>query len=192
MQIRHGSVPPHVALSLRAGPDVRGHLYAGFWRRLAAWLLDSILLRTVQLLVAAVVQLLAPNDLQAQAQVLPIAFYTGWAYYALLESSPTQATLGKLALGIIVTDVHGDPISFRRASARYWLKVLSTLLCMIGWLMAAGPGKRALHDVLAGTLVLQRASVPLQLAGDETTAGEHWDGQRWVAAGGLPAEPRQG
>src|SRR2546429_1563516 len=141
--MRHGSIPPHVALTLGVGSEVTGHLYAGFWRRLAAWLIDTLLLGLVQLLIAALVQLLAPNDFQAQAQVLPISFYLGWAYYALLESSPAQATLGKMALGIVVTDVHGDPITFRRASIRYWAKVLSTLLFMVGWLMAAfTPTKR--------------------------------------------------
>jgi uncharacterized RDD family membrane protein YckC len=191
VQVRHGSLSPHVALTLGVGSEVKGHLYAGFWRRLAAWLIDSMVLGAVQLLIAAFVQLLAPNDFQAQAQVLPISIFLGWAYYSLLESSPAQATLGKLALGIVVTDVRGDPISFRRASIRYWAKVLSTLMCMVGWLMAAfTPTKRALHDVLAGTLVLQRATVPLLVAGDDTVAGEHWDGQRWVAAGGPPVERR--
>jgi len=106
----------------------------------------------------------------------------GWAYYALMESSPAQATVGKIALGIYVTDVEGDPIDFRRASIRFWAKVISTLTLMLGWLMTAfTPRKRALHDILAGTLVLRRATVPLLPSpADEALAiGERWDGSRW-------------
>ena len=165
-----------------------GHPYAGFWRRLAAYLIDGLLLGVVQVTLAMIVQLLAPNDLQAQANVAPVGILLGWAYFALLESSPAQATVGKVALGIYVTDRNGDPIEFKRASIRYWAKLISSLVLMLGWLMAAfTPGKRALHDYVAGTLVLRRSAVPVtpDVANPAAAMGEYWDGNRWSSEPSL-------
>jgi uncharacterized RDD family membrane protein YckC len=175
--------PPPVQVHVATAGDPRGHPFAGFLRRLAAFLIDAVLLGTVEGMLALFVQLIAPNDLLAQANVLPISSAVAWAYFALLESSPAQATVGKFALGIYVTDRNGDPITFRRASFRHWAKTLSTLTFMCGWLMAAvTPRKRALHDIVAGTLVLSRSTVPLVplVNGVPAVAGEHWDGTRWL------------
>jgi uncharacterized RDD family membrane protein YckC len=98
---------------------MRGHPYAGFWRRLAAYLIDSMVLGTVQLTLIALVATIAPHDLRAQANVVPVGIVLGWAYFSLFECSPMQATIGKLALDICVTDRNGDPIDFRRASIRF-------------------------------------------------------------------------
>ena len=170
----------------------RGHPYAGFWRRLGAYLIDGLLLGTVQAAITVLVHTIAPDDLRAQVNVLPVNILLAWAYFALMESSPAQATVGKIALGIYVTDGEGDPIDFRRASMRYWAKVISTLALMLGWLMAAfTPRKRALHDFLAGTLVLRRATVPLlPPPADEAMAmGERWDGSRWSSYPGQVVDP---
>ena len=149
---------------------------------------------TVQVTITILVHMIAPYDLRAQVNSLPVSILLAWAYYALMESSPAQATVGKIALDIYVTDREGDPIDFRRASIRFWAKVISTMTLMLGWLMAAfTPRKRALHDYLAGTLVLRRATVPLLPSpADEVMAiGERWDGSRWSSETGLVAsEPR--
>jgi len=172
----------------------RGHPYAGFWRRLAAYVIDGLLLGTVQATLTILIRAIAPDDLRAQLNVLPVSILLAWAYYALMESSPAQATVGKIAIGIYVTDREGDPVDFRRASIRFWAKLISTLALMLGWLMAAfTPGKRALHDYLAGTLVLRRATVPLlpSPADEAVAVGERWDGSRWSSEPGLLAnEPR--
>jgi len=172
--------------------NLTGHAYSGFWRRVAAYLIDGLLLGVVQALIALTVYAIAPDDLQAQANFAPVVILVGWAYFALLESSPAQATVGKLALGIYVTDRHGDPIDFRRASVRYWAKVISTATLMVGFLMAAfTPGKRALHDYFAGTLVLRRASVPLTESYPDPAMGlgEQWDGSRWTTPLGPVLDP---
>ena len=80
-----------------------------------------------------------------------------WLYWALLESSPWQATLGKKALGLLVTDLQGRRITFARASGRYFGKLLSTIVLGTGYLMAGFTEKKqALHDILAGCLVTRR------------------------------------
>ena len=85
-----------------------------------------------------------------------LSMVVGWLYFALMESSNKQATVGKIALNIRVTDLNGNRISFGRATARYFGKYLSAMIAMIGFIMAAfTKRKQALHDILAETLVLK-------------------------------------
>jgi uncharacterized RDD family membrane protein YckC len=156
---------------------------AGFWRRLVAYVIDSVLLGAIGALLASAVIALTHSDFQTLANVGPVTAAIAWAYCAVMESSPAQATLGKLALNLYVTDTHGDPITFRRAAIRHILKTLSTVVLFMGWVMAAfTPRKQALHDVLAGTLVLRK--VHYVVIGPEPPAepGDHWDGAGWVAS----------
>ncbi|MEP1273854.1 MAG: RDD family protein, partial [Marinomonas sp.] len=79
-----------------------------------------------------------------------------WIYFAAMESSQKQATLGKMALGIVVTDEAGGQISFLRATGRYFAKILSALILLIGFIMVAfTERKQGLHDMLASTLVVK-------------------------------------
>jgi uncharacterized RDD family membrane protein YckC len=79
-----------------------------------------------------------------------------WLYFALMESSAKGGTLGKMAIGIMVTDMTGNRISFGRATGRYFAKILSQMILMIGFLMAGfTQQKQALHDILAGCLVVR-------------------------------------
>ena len=80
-----------------------------------------------------------------------------WLYHTLMESSHHQATLGKMALGIKVTDLDGNRISFTRANGRFFGKWLSGAVMNVGYLMAAFTEKKqALHDILASCLVIQK------------------------------------
>lgn len=79
-----------------------------------------------------------------------------WLYFALQESSQHQATIGKRAMKIYVTDIQGQRISFGQATGRYFSKILSDILC-IGYLMVAFTDKKqGLHDMIASTLVQRR------------------------------------
>jgi uncharacterized RDD family membrane protein YckC len=126
--------------------------YAGFWRRVGGLLIDSILLSIV----------LTPLYLAFRDQLATwSALQTGisWLYSALMESSARQATLGKMALGIVVTDMEGNRIGFGRATGRYFAKIISGLILGIGYLMAAfTQRKQALHDIIVGTLVVKKAA----------------------------------
>jgi uncharacterized RDD family membrane protein YckC len=81
-----------------------------------------------------------------------------WIYNAGMESSRHQGTLGKMALGLIVTDLQGRPIGFGRASGRYFAKIITGLIPLgIGYAMAGFTEKKqALHDMIASCLVLRR------------------------------------
>jgi uncharacterized RDD family membrane protein YckC len=74
-----------------------------------------------------------------------------------MESSSLQATLGKMTIGIFVTDLNGSRISFGRATGRHFAKIVSTLVFFLGYLMAGfTQRKQALHDVIAGCLVMRK------------------------------------
>ena len=72
------------------------------------------------------------------------------------QRSPWQATLGKKAIGIQVTDLDGERISLARALGRYFAKILSGLILYVGFFMAGWTRrKQGLHDMVAGTLVVR-------------------------------------
>jgi len=84
-----------------------------------------------------------------------VAIGFGWLYGAGLESSPSQATVGKRWMGIKVTDAHGERISFLRATGRYAAKYLSALPCFLGFIAALFSSHGlALHDRLTETRVV--------------------------------------
>lgn len=189
--------------------------YAGFWRRFAAYLVDSILLSAAMYIIAfalmfafgggldvvsASTQNLDSIDgmigdmeqdqpnfdmeyspdfsteysldgetevtrlggamlryMQILSSISLVFVIVGWLYFALMESSAKRATIGKMLLGIVVTDLGGNRISFGRATARFWSKIISGLILYIGFIMAGFTEKKqGLHDIIAGTLVLKK------------------------------------
>lgn len=146
--------------------------YAGFWRRLLARLIDSvafsIVLFFILVIIAAVIAGVSAasspegvfdKDMEMFLGLLFYGIYIPgwWLYYALMESSRWQATLGKMALGLIVTDLEGNRISFARATGRDLSKFISGMILGIGFLMAGFTEKKqALHDQIAGCLVVRR------------------------------------
>jgi uncharacterized RDD family membrane protein YckC len=147
----------------RLGAPIRV-AYAGFWLRVVAFLIDSLLLG-VFLGIVVLMPLLAKAGIPADnpwvlftgssRQILAINLLmtmAGWLYWAGLESSAWQATLGKRALGLQVTDLAGRRISLARASGRHFGKLI-----IVGCILAAfTPRKQALHDILAKCLVLRK------------------------------------
>jgi len=145
-------------------------IHAGFWRRCAALVIDSLLLGAV----LALAQWLWVLQVGAAANTAGVGLDTAmllpvmvagvvlqWLYFALFESSRSQATPGKLALGIKVVDGSGRRIGFGRASGRFFGKFLSGAILNVGYMLAGWTArKQALHDMLAGTLVVFRAVQP--------------------------------
>jgi uncharacterized RDD family membrane protein YckC len=119
-------------------------IHAGFWRRCAAYLIDNLIL-----FIPSVIVLLVP--------ILGYLVYWGgrWAYFAMMESSPSQATLGKRAMGLIATDGKGQRLSLGQASGRYFAGAISTITLDIGYALAGWTTrKQALHDLIADTCVV--------------------------------------
>ena len=146
-------------------------VYAGFWRRFVAMIIDGLVFIPLVVIVIMMSGLfgiamrpsvdqegLTGAILSIGVVVLMCLLFVGsWLYYTMMESSHYQATLGKKALGIIVTDMNGNRISFARANGRFFGKALSNMIMYIGYLMAAFTEKKqALHDILAGCLVAMK------------------------------------
>jgi uncharacterized RDD family membrane protein YckC len=143
-------------------------IYAGFWLRWVAAIIDGLLLGVVGFILNFVIRLQHPiiNNPGRAPQFFFLEFFTlpallgwviAWLYHSLMESSPTQGSLGKMALGLIVTDMAGQRITFARASGRFWGKFLSEMTLFIGYMMAGWTErKQALHDILASCLVIRR------------------------------------
>ena len=96
--------------------------------------------------------------MMAMAGVTQIVFLTiQTLYFSFMESSKYQASIGKIVLGLKVTDVNGSPLDFTKALVRNLCKILSSMILLIGYLMAAFTEKKqALHDMIAGTLVVKK------------------------------------
>jgi uncharacterized RDD family membrane protein YckC len=197
---------------------------AGVGRRLVAGLIDTVLLVVglvvILFLVAFFMGAAGASDQTIQSDLplwitLGLWVVFGWLYSALLESSPAQASLGKMALGLQVADASGTRISFARATLRYVIKTVFTVLTLgVAFLVAVFTERhQALYDIPAGTIViprgahlLQAAETPLRIA-DPTAveilrgrvnatpeakspmSGKRWD--RALAALARVAEPAE-
>lgn len=130
-------------------------MYAGFWRRLAAAILDLMIVIVPVFVAGIVVALITGPKSTATAIADLCALAAFWLYFAIMESSASQATLGKLAFGMRVTDLRGNRVSFARASGRFFAKSFSALSLAVGFLLAAVTRrKQALHDMVASCLVV--------------------------------------
>jgi uncharacterized RDD family membrane protein YckC len=83
-----------------------------------------------------------------------IKLFIAYPYFSLMESSRWQATVGKVAMGIKVTSMNGERISFGRATGRYFLKIVSSLEFMLGYLISFSDQRQTWHDYMAQTLVV--------------------------------------
>lgn len=166
--------------------DSTNFAYAGFWKRFLAYIIDGIIINialSILLIPLFIVlgigvfsqefgdmgEFVALRSDPSQSEILIAgaiimtilifmltSFVVNWLYYAIMESSTRQATLGKMAVGLIVTDIGGNRISFGRASGRFFGKILSGAILNIGYIMAAFTQKKqALHDMLADCIVIE-------------------------------------
>ena len=170
------ATPPPTAVSAPVSAPLP---YAGFWIRLAAYFIDGVILGIPFGLVVIILMFLLggfglmmrrnPVDPRAAAALagplilgllLGMLFFVGlqWLYFAGMESSERQATFGKAAMSLRVGDLEGRRLSFAHATGRFFAKIVSGLIPLaIGYIMAGFTEKKqALHDMIAGTLVLRK------------------------------------
>jgi uncharacterized RDD family membrane protein YckC len=161
-----------------------GPRYAGFWLRVVAYFLDGLIVGIPIGIVIVVIFLglggvaymrshlptnMDPDQINANvgqfisaifgfyALVFGVSILISWLYYAMMESSERQATLGKMALSLKVTDMNGQRLSFGHATGRYFAKLITGLIPFgIGYVLAGfTERKQALHDFIASTLVVR-------------------------------------
>ena len=154
--------------------------HAGFWLRFLALLIDNVVMGIGFVLILIPLIFLTglqgfigefhPNEELNDAGIFvligliflaaTVSLVFTWLYHALMESSEWQATVGKKALGLVVTDMAGQRVSFARSTGRHFGKIITNMIpAFIGYIMAGFTAKKqALHDMLAGCLVLRRNS----------------------------------
>ncbi len=164
--------PPTSAV-LAEEPVVAGGevVYAGFWKRVAAYTIDTFAAGMVGGLIGGLLggvlgaMLLRSGNASDSASAMLviqgvanlIGLILGVAYFAGFHSSRSMATLGKMAVGIKVVRPNGERISFLRGVGRYFALFVSTITLMIGFAMAGfTERKRALHDMLCDTVVVDK------------------------------------
>lgn len=133
-------------------------LYVGAIRRLAAALVDGAILFA---LLVIVIHLM--GSIGTIEPKLGLWAYGALvlAYFVLLPASPKQATLGQSALEMKITTLAGGRIGIARSAARFAASLLTAATAMLGLFMAElDPRRRALHDRIAGTLVVTGKATP--------------------------------
>jgi uncharacterized RDD family membrane protein YckC len=158
--------PPPVWDARPPGSGAQPIGYGGFWIRVVAYIIDGILLTIALGIISGILGIsLIPGDparvdplemMSKMGTLQAVGLVVNWLYFALMESSPRGATVGKMVVGLRVVDEQGQRISFLRATGRFFAKFISTLILLIGYLMVAFTDrKRGLHDIMAGTLVVK-------------------------------------
>jgi len=203
---RPSTTPPPMQSSPYAAPPLSQAAtineledYAGFWKRLVAYIIDCIVLYIPNMLIQKLMggdvagealrqaQMANRDDPQQMVQSL-MTYYSAMTpamlaisvvtllYFAFCESSAWQATVGKLAMGIRVTDLEGQRISLPRALGRYLGKFISALILCIGFLMVAWTRRsQGLHDIMANTLVLNGRANRQKAAASNTTRNDSFN-----------------
>lgn len=134
---------------VESAPEDESFGYAGFWKRFAAALIDGVITG------AALFAFEAALPAQYTLLDFSINLLFGLFYNAGFESSRRQATPGKMAIGIKVTDMYGRRVSFARAAGRHFAQYISIFTFGIGYIMIAFTQKKqGLHDIIAGCLVI--------------------------------------
>ncbi|HMB57800.1 MAG TPA: RDD family protein [Arenimonas sp.] len=166
--------PPQapVAMATYFNANATDIVYAGFWRRFAAWFVDATLVTIVYYAIFFAIMMIAgvglrgfepgadPAAMQPMMMVVILMGYVVYPiisslYFVFQESSEAQATLGKRLLGIKVTDLDGQRLSRGRALGRWASHIVSLLTMYIGYIVAAfTERKQGLHDMVASTLVV--------------------------------------
>ena len=166
--------PPQARLEAAETVVRGGHVvYAGFWKRFAAYSIDSFVVGIISYAVMFFFGIVAAVGIGASASSdNPFASGAGIAlmgmlylvalavpvvYFAWMHSSSHQASLGKMAIGIKVIRSDGGRIGFWRGVGRIFATFLSAIILYIGFIMAGfTERKQALHDMVCDTLVVDK------------------------------------
>lgn len=161
-------------------------MHASFWKRLAASCVDVIIVIAIFYLVMATaillsygIQMLIFQVMRALGSITFIFYLTKWTgmlriltvvvspiwlYYALMESSKVQGTVGKKVLGIVVVNEEMKQPSFGQVSVRFWSRIVTVLTLGVGYIMAAFTNnKQTIHDRISHTHVVDKNVMMKQL-----------------------------
>jgi uncharacterized RDD family membrane protein YckC len=169
--------------------------YASFWQRFGAWVIDLIVLMIPSMIATYFLggveayrhfmeQIQAGSDMSAALREYSAATESSqvaslvitFLYYVLCEASKWQATPGKLALRLRVTDIHGQRLTIARAAARNIVRLAGLIIGLIPIVcylaVAWTQRKQGLHDLMASTLVLN-GTAQQQLPQQPLSSSQH-------------------
>lgn len=153
-----GEMPGSISESLKPKEvfDTKQYEYGNFWWRLLAITIDTIIVYLGLILVSTISVLTGLEFISGIGTIL--SYIVPVLYFAIMESSSAQASLGKMMLGMKVINADtGQKIGFWRAFGRYFAKVLNAIILFIGYIMALfTERKQGLHDLISNTLVIRR------------------------------------
>ncbi|MCA1766963.1 MAG: RDD family protein [Idiomarina sp.] len=142
--------------------------HGGFWLRFVAAIIDAIITQVGFMLIGGIIGIfigifmgasgssMQDIEMVAGAFGYAVGLIGQWLYFTIFEISGWQATPGKKVLGLKVTNMEGQQIGFGQANIRYWSKIISALILLIGFIMIAFTEKKqGLHDIFAKTLVIK-------------------------------------
>jgi uncharacterized RDD family membrane protein YckC len=155
--------PGYVQLLRQGAPVAAVQRYGGFWVRVAAKLLDGLILWVVNMVItfAGIWTFFGRQDNPRLALatmgvqwVLQLAVAAAYTTYFL---GAHGATPGKMALKLEVVRPDGERLTYLRALGRHFAEMLSSLILCIGYIMVAfDDEKRALHDRICDTRVVYK------------------------------------
>ncbi len=146
---------------VKEGALIPGTLvYAGFWIRFGAKFLDGLIQQVVGFVIGLVGGSIAgasgKDEMGILATILIYFFSIGFGIaYNTWFIGKFGATPGKMACKLKVVRPDGSPVSYMRALGRHFAEMLSGLILLMGYIMAAfDEEKRALHDRICDTRVV--------------------------------------
>lgn len=147
--------------------------YVGFWWRFLAYLIDFVVIMVAFFILSFIPGLnvfaSAADPMTGMPTMSPVSMIiqivVPLAYWAVMQASSMQATVGKMAIGAIVTDANGERMGYGKSFIREICKYPSALVLAIGFIMIGFTArKQGLHDIMAGTLVVKKKMAD-QMAG---------------------------
>lgn len=140
--------------------------YGGIGRRFLAFIIDAFIINLITMIILYLIGIVMHVKYNQSLSLWLTLFFIPMVYGVLMEASAMQATIGKIILGLKVTDINGNRISFLRALGRNSAKFLTSLTFGIGFIMIAFTKKKqALHDLMAGCLVIKEHRFPFSKSG---------------------------
>jgi uncharacterized RDD family membrane protein YckC len=137
---------------------MQGLYCVDFWKRIAAFLVDLMILYVTTPLFMALFFIFLktppPTIANPMIIVLGVIFIViSWLYFAFTESSKKQSSFGKRVFKLIVTDLHGNRITFQKATLRFWGKFFVFPGFSLTGLII---NNKSLHDMFAKTCVVNK------------------------------------
>ena len=172
LQYKEAEICPKCGVRIKDPPSPKPieetEKYAGFWVRFVAWMIDIVILIIIYAAIVFFLNVLrgifdpfSIRNFFTSSQILIDSYiiwiFASWLYFASQESSSKMATVGKRAMGLIVTDLNGNRLPFSQASVRWLSKILSIIIFFIGYIMIGfTQHKQGLHEMIAKTFVIYK------------------------------------